>query len=887
MRLLPAFSTSLIALCLTFILTSAYAASLQPSTAQSACAVTPLPFGNSLPGCKSIADVAASNFKSPFEDTIFSSPDAQQINANFITPVADAAVSLFTTYNSDASALASLTESNLCAGNFDGDFEFATDACNNLPLRSDRRYTVFGFSLNVGPLSPFFPACPDPAASDGDFASFCVAVATACDGRPTIALSVSPSLFKCQPFDAILAAGTVGASELLVNGVSLVATSFTFGLSTTSDFRTTFRTFTGRRVTDVTVPGTLYSGGALDISTDALPSVPRFFGFTGEVEKVTHLSGIDANTVSSVIQELSNTPNNIEDVVGRARRIGNNFDFSVLYRGAVDMFFTFSELGKVGQLIPDSEPFTLGEMSAFATTARVTSGAESILPGVHLYARAAPTAIVTQFFRYALQFAGSVLDVLPWTPVRIRASQLADSIDTDGSDFAIGFSTTVTNAQAVFMVRAPVVIDELGFVEITCTIRLVDEDVRCRVRSRFNTRAFVAVGEAVQDGVLWVAREIDDIADDVSRASRRVLTAGLSNVGDATNRFGSAFSERTVSETLQRVREGRVVLNRLGDVGNSVAVWGLETGNTLEDITNTITGDVVSKVRDISDYSADLVFTARRAVGRAQTEFTRSTNTVARAVGCLQSDVGDLLSGRCLLCCGRVNQIQRLVNSFRRDIVRVARSVLNQTKRIVSGRVTDIFAPRGPRWYTKPTTRRDDMTNCPMVEHWERVRRRKKRDRHYHQYDMADEACVESHSEMVDTAMERHKDLSARQRESNSVALKNSAGSTGNLLRRSALTDEGFKCERRLRTDESKEELSPSGGGRSRYVVPLEVTCMTPRILGSGSIGGTMYSTTSVQDVIVENGSVQDLDKIKGELREDAISKLVEIVAYNINRDPN
>lgn len=90
--------------------------------------------------------------------------------------------------------------------------------------------------------------------------------------------------------------------------------------------------------------------------------------------------------------------------------------------------------GKLGQVLPDSDEFEVGDASIYATTNLVTSGSKMLKPGLYMYSSASPANTMKALLEYVLTFTGEILDFLPdWSPVGVDISGLADKIKTNGN----------------------------------------------------------------------------------------------------------------------------------------------------------------------------------------------------------------------------------------------------------------------------------------------------------------------------------------------------------------------------------------------------------------------------------------------------------------------
>ena len=899
------------------------------TSSRGTCPVTPFDFAQHLPGCLTMADIflkAAGAGAASLKDSAtnkmnlagVSDSNTKDIDQKVLTPIMDSLLGLVEKAL-DSDEAPDFLESNICTGNFKGDYEFSDyeGVCQDLPLNEDLSWTVFGFAVDVGVLSPFHSFCPGATADSSTFASFCMAIAKDCNYLPSFVFSVTPVLFKCQPFDSALAASSAGASKVVTETLSVALESYTFGISVTNSFTRTFTIFSGSDIVDFTAPGALYSSGKFAISTDAIPNVPEFFAFGGEAVKMISISGV-SDGVNKAISELKKAPKEgPEKALTAVKKLARSLDFALLYNIKLTLKFEFSKIPKLGSVLPDSEEFEIGEASLYATTGSVTSGSDVLKPGMYMYTSGNIGNILKELLRYALKFAGEILNSLPdWIPIGLidfDASQLADKIKTNGNadDFGVGFATIVPNVQAVILLRAPLIISELGFVELKCTIDLDDAKFKCSVKFKGISKFFAAIGEALEEGVLWVAKQLANFGQDFADAAEEVLLAGLSAVGDA---LGEAFSLKSISKTLDMLEDGLINLSGLKDLGNAIAAWGTEAVGTFLDVMDDIGEGLEDGIKEIGEFGEKVIDDLGSIFSSSDKSFNDIAQELGNALGCNKDNTKKAIELVCRSCCSPAFDMEKELQKFGNKIEDAVEDIIEDVGEFFENGFNDFLKATGILKTSSSikeysTSKIDPTTKCRLYKYVEKRTKTykilwvKKTKTTYHDlYIVPRKSCVEERLQKTKDAKSLldTRDTVKGIKEKAERDLKSSLTATGISL--SKLLSKGLKCESTFDRANGKEKTINTRRlvriklwppkfkvvtkTTKKYVIPTTITCKSPEIKSDGSIGG-LYTVTVTKDMEMSPTS-QDLMRDQlATMEMDARNKLKALITANVAKTYN
>lgn len=220
----------------------------------------------------------------------------------------------------------------------------------------------------------------------------------------------------------------------------------------------------------------------------------------------------------------------------------------------------------------------------------------------------------------------------------------------------MSFATIISDVKAMFMIRAPLVIDALGYIRLICHVDIANDELKCEIKTEFATKIFAAIGEALEDGVMWVAKELDDISVDLTDAGEKVIVVGLSILGDAASKTGSVLSPATVDETLKKLQEGRIDLEKLGNTGYAVQVWAIEVGDTLKDLDDGIVDCIEDGVKEAAKHSNGLVDDVEDWFNDKASDLQSAANGVRNVVGCSSKNVENFNRGFCSSFCINVKK---------------------------------------------------------------------------------------------------------------------------------------------------------------------------------------------------------------------------------------
>lgn len=773
--------------------------------------------------------------------------------------------------------------------------------------------------MEIGPSSPFRAFCPGVKASDGTFASFCVAIAKDCNSKPSVVLSVSPDLFKCQPFDTVLTAATGGVSKIVVDGLSEVVDSVTLGISRSNSFISEFTLYNGDKIISFTAPGAVYASGEFKISQDVIPKVPKFFEFSGQATKMISIEGVD-DAVTRFVSAFQGHSTNPERALQELKSSVSQIDYGMLFNVKLNMKLKFSSLKNVSDVLPDSDAFQIGEATVYATTKRVESGSNVVKAGLYMYAGVGPGAIIKGLMRYALSFAVKILDVLPgWVPLDFDVSSLADKIKTTGNlnDFEFAFATIIPDDKALLMIRAPLIDRALGFIKIECSIGLTKANLRCIVQTNIGKKLFGAIAKTFERGALWVAKELKDIGEDIEKATGKVLAVGLNTLGDAALPIGSVFSAATISSTTSQIENGLLDIGELSEkMVGQVNAFVLENGDRIEQLGRDIIRNIESGVRAAGRYAEDVVGKAKDEVAVAETILRLSSDILSNRLACTSSVIRLSVTGRCSTCCHPMISMTSELRAAGGNPLIVAKNIVKKAGKVVDGVVDDVvsaFQNTKRSVYTKEKEgARDSISNCQVYEFWERKKVvtsfagiKKKKIKHSHLYDAPLESCVEEVAGLALDTVNAGNGENTAYADLRSTESRMQAGLTAGEMTTATLVRHGLRCKTTLQTSQAEvytERRSRSVRrkytikiGRRRQTIyrivtenynvervrlPLEVICHTPRINIDGSMSSDSVVVTDDRVVLVDR--TEEINAAFTESERQETDKIVASVTTNV-----
>lgn len=885
--------------------------------------------------CKTLQDLAvkgvstASSGLSSLSEQDLNDNQLNDIQISFISKMVEGINEMLLHLSRSDLELKPLLSSNVCLGNFRKTeiFEDIEGVCENLPLRGE--WSVFGFALDIGVGSPFNAACPTERGPLGTHVSFCIAInVDTCTKIPSFVLSVTPKLFKCAPFSQILAASSAGASIAVIEAVDIVTESVTWGISLTNSFEEEVKLFNGDKVIpDFTHRGTFYSTG--DFALDATRiGIPPFFSFRGKAVKML---GVDGKVVQakSVLTQLTKSPKSSAEALMKSL---TSLKLSIFYKMDLTMAFAFSKLksrkkdGKaknsLKMALPDSGSFTIGTASVFANTYPVVSKKHTpdrLVPGMYMYSSASPVSTIADILKYVLKFVGPIMEFLPnWAPANLNSpsSRLLTLLDPSGQSsggFAIAMAIEAANTKAVLFFKFPLLLDILGFIEIKCMIDIDNEWFKCSVRSKFGKDIFGAVGDSIEDGILFIARKIDDFADDPGDTRKEIIAAGLSTLGDAAGKFGSAFSEATTKSTAEALQAGKLTLSKLGDVKYKVQAWAAKSGGKFDDILADVGSSIEVSIKDIGKRGEETIVKIEGIYKDALSTFKPLLGSIESAFDCTTDAVISAMNGEGTQCPG----LKQLTSNFKRaggnfkkafDKVEEAfedieREIQNTFKE--AGTFLGFGNQRRERVLVKNsvTSRKDRNTGCKLIAFFKEIvtesrkcfiicgkwKQSSTRNEIIGMKPMA--SCVMDILKKVDKALGQATDVEKLNEKSNKAARLMKACSAAERSSIASLRGHGLKCSTVFQTEKGKigtvrvfhrNEKWRKNGFRGcvlqntkGFKVPTTVICTVPRISPSGGFSSRITVRKSADVPFLETGIDQySFSALERSVQNEIVSKI-------------
>lgn len=894
--------------------TRSSATALSHGSVHSQCMTDGLPFANSLGSfqCKSFTDLigvgasVANNGLNSLASSNIKDPQIASIHKDIVSPIISGLVDRIDSLSSlpVSVPMTSILDSNMCLGNFD-DYDVFDDyegVCGSLPI--DDEWTVMGFSLDVGIGSPFHAMCPTITDPLGTFASVCIAISTdSCSNLPSVALAMSTSILSCTPFDKVLGASTAGASVAVIKAVDVAFDSFTFGVSLSNAFRKEFKTFDGKKIVPTFVaPGSFYMSGELALSPKAI-SLPDVFELSGEASQMFGINA-DVTKVKGIVDGLSKSGKR-----GAAATFDlvKSVDFSVLNSMVLNLKFCFSNLkkGKKGDdggkavsfAIPDSDPFEVGTASLFATSYTVVSGNEELKPGMYVYGSASPGNIVKALVKYMLKFTGEILRFLPdWLPpgLKLDPSDLAEKIKISGSgnaDLAFGIAATLPDRVTIFL-KVPLIISQLGYLQLKCQIDISDEKFKCSVKTAFNEQIFGAIADALEDGALWVAKQLTDFGDDVLDKGKQVLAVGMSTLGDAAEDVGSVFSKATVAATAGAIEGGRIALDKLDDAAGEVASWAAKATGELDDFMDDVGDAVVDAVEDVGRVGKQVINGAKDVLDDATDELEKAARVFASSMQCSVNAVVSTLSGKSNKC-RRSGNVAKALKSVGRNVDKafknIEKSFAGVSKKIGDA-ITDAFKDVigiGKQRRKKVSVDSKKLkspthaqTGCQLTEYVKVTRYEKrtcvvvcgkwKHDKTVRETlgKIPKDSCVRRVVQQVRSAMDRADKVTPLETKYNELKKSDVACSVAKGMNKSTLVRKGLACSTELKHNKGVKV------GKV-FLVPTTVKCSIPEISTSGNMNKKVtVSQTSNITVTARGVNKSQLAALKKKAIKTVISKI-------------
>lgn len=643
----------------------------------------------------------------------------------------------------------------------------------------------------------------------------------------------------------------------------------------------------------------------------------------------TQMIGIKAEVseVKEIVDSLSSA--DAEGGIDALMDLLESVDFSILNQLVLFMQFKFSTLGKSGGpkksdalslALPDSNKFEIGTASMFATTYKISSGNDDLEPGLYMYASASPVNIIKELLRYALSFTASILDFLPdWLPddlIDFKAEDLVDNIKTSGTsngDFAVGMAFTAGKLR--IMLKFPLIIDELGYIKLECTIDFDDGSFKCKVQTKFNLQIFGAIADALEDGVLWVAKKLDKFADDLHDAGKEVLAAGMSTLGDAADKVGSAFSKTTVAATVVAIKGGEVALDALGDAANELQSWAADASGAFEDFMDDVGEALVDGFHEIGDAGKQLISGAKDAFDDAEDGLRSAASTFSGAMGCSVGAAMNAMKEKNSNCEG-AKDLQKTLKKAGKKIDKAMDEVEDAFKD-VGNALEDVFKDignffgLGKKKKKKISSREVKLSKkhesgCHMYRYIKVTKYYKRKCNPFcknWKYDkttestigeMPKEDCVRSVLEKVVKAMDKAEEVAPLETKYNRMDTYSSVCNAANAINKNKLVNNGLRCESALQGGRLfYKTVREATGSRKkcswklgRRVCKTEkvfsdvraafrkatINCSVPKLALNGSFSGkTTISDTT--DVRVRSSGVSSEELRK--LREAVIEKLV------------
>lgn len=880
------------------------------------CKAEGLPFANSLGffQCKSFTDLigigatAANDGLSSLANSDIGDAQIASIHKDIVAPIITGLVDRISSLSSlpVSAPVTSILDSNMCLGNFDdyAVFDDYEGVCETLPI--DNEWTVLGFALDVGIGSPFHALCPTITDPLGTFASVCIAISTdTCTKMPSVALAMSTSIFSCTPFDKILAASTSGASIAVIKAIDIAFDSFTFGVSLSKAFRKEFKTFNGEKIIpDFVAPGSFYMSGELALSPKSI-SLPEVFEFSGEASQMFEINA-DVKKVKNIVDGLTKSS---KSGAKAAFSLVKSVDFSVLNVLFLNLKFVFSSLKKghkggdggkaVSFAIPDSDPFEIGTASLFATTHTVFSGNNKLEPGMYVHCSASAGNIIKALVKYMLKFTGEILNFLPdWLPdgLELDPSELADKIKTSGSsdaDFAFGISAKLPDRVTIFL-KVPLVISQLGYLQLRCQIDIRDEKFKCSVKTAFNEHFFGAIADALEDGALWVAKQLNKFGDDVLEKGGQVLAAGMSTLGDAIDDAGSAFSKATTLATAEAIKGGKIALDALEDAAGEVASWASKATGELDDFMDDVGDFVVDAVDDVGDVGKQAINGAKDLLDDATEELENAANAFASDMECSVDAIVGTLTGKSNSC-GRSNTVANALNSAGKDVDKafddIGKSFSSVAKKVgdaIADAVKDVIGIGNQKrkknsMETKKLSSRHSQTGCRLTEYTKVTRYEKrtcvvicgnwKHDKTVRETlgRKPQDSCVRRVVEQVRSAMDKAEKVVTLETKYNDLKKSDEACSSAKKVTKSTLLRKGLACLADLQHNKGFKK-------KKVFFVPTTITCTLPQISVSGRLDEKI-TVSETSNILVSASGVSKED-LAG-LKKKAISNVVNQITTN------
>ncbi|KAJ8903126.1 hypothetical protein NDN08_004238 [Rhodosorus marinus] len=776
-------------------------------------------------------------------------------------------------------ALQSLTNranNNICFGNFaGGDLKAEADIdqdpmmynkCKELPVMSSVEWSVFAFAITTP-----FPGCVTEKSST---AAFCAAVSICPDtGIPSATLAINGAALECLGQDMSVFSGgiTAGLSKVASYGLDFV----TFGFSLSNSLVTKVYLYTGQddrdyKLIDYEVHGVYQDTVKLKLKLEKwnLPKVLDLSGSQKRIVSVKGLENVEFEDTVKAFEPGTDSDGWDTDMLDLLESI-TDVTLQAALSIQLKMKFKFSAIPGLGKILPDSNSMTLGDVDMFFTTGTVTPPGDDykdmvLKPGVYAFAGSnAVASVLVGILEYALQFVGSILDLFDWLPFKIDASDLIPNFDVGASDsFAFGF-TANTDCTAI-MLNVPLIFDFLGYVTLECKTDY--SSFRCSVTTEFNSKFFEAIGEAIEEGVLWIINETDEFFNNIGN------TIGAA-FEDAVEGAVSAFSEDNLKATAKLISKG--ALSIANDIKDELEGWGKWCETAFDDFGDAVADLAAGAVNDICSVGKSLVDEAEEALNDLSDALEDAAEYVGNLFSCSQGSIIQAIAG-CSDCCEGMEAAVKVLEEVGNDIEDAIVDIMDGLTSVM-----DDFANGGfdeSQSYEKTTIDEKDTYGCNKVK-VEKVTKEyfwfvEVSESRKTVAIISDEDCVTAALEQAKIVVEKYNSTAIAQDAFQTISDENKDAVFGASITADDLLEfADLSCSSELERDQVES---------GTQIMPVTVTCSANSIGSDGSFTGDVVTISQTGNVDMSNATSRG--EAVSQLWDDVKAQLAEEITPTVAR---